>query len=158
MKMNPLFVVLSAIIVLLISIIICRPEWVGDNNEFLRGFVNHEYLNVLGVIFAISLASLSQAHLSLNRIEENRQKECFRETRKEIKKAAIWLICLFSLAFVVVIGKPLICTTQTETAIANSMAIVIFSMYVLVLLDITMAVFDLKPEINSDNSSESDQD
>ena len=158
MKVNVLYVYLLAIAITLISITIFSPAWVSDDNEFLKGFVNHEYLNVLGVIFAISLASLSQAHLSLNRIEEDRQKEYFNETRREINKAAFLLIGLFALAFVIVVGKPLACTTQTDAAIANSLAIFILTMYVLVLLDITMAMFDLKPDILDDKSSEGDQD
>ena len=150
MKVNALYVGLAAVAIVLASMVTCRPAWMSDDNQFLREFVNHEYLNVLGVIFAISLASLAQAHLSLNRIEEQRQEEYFNETRREIKKAAHLLIGLFGLAVVIVIGKPLACTTQTETAIANSFAIFILAMYVLVLLDITMAVFDLKPDIKDD--------
>ena len=151
--MNLLVVGLVAVVIVLISMVTCRPAWVSDDNDFLRGFINHEFLNVLGVILAITLASLPQAHLHLVRIEEQRQRECFRETRREIKNSAIWLIGLFILAFVVVIGKPLAFRTQTETAIANAVAIGILTMYVLILFDITVAVFELKPDLSDDRSS-----
>lgn len=142
-----MIIVLAVIILGLIAVIICRPVWLSDNNDFLRHFVNHEYLNVLGVIFVISLASITQVHLKLNQIEEHRQQVCFGGTRKEIRQSAYFLIILFTLAFALVGAKPLICETQITTAILNAIAIFILVFYVLILLDITMAIFELKPNI-----------
>ena len=153
MKIDTPRVLLIVIIGILSAAVIARPEWLSDGNSFLRDFVNHEYLNVLGVILAITLASLSQAHLSLNRIEEQRRKEAFRETRGEIKEAAYWLIFLFVLGFLVVVAKPLICVSETSAAVANAIAILILAMYVLILVDITMAVFDIKAEMKDDDAS-----
>ena len=156
MKVNVLYVGLAAVAIVLVSIVICRPAWVSDNNQFLREFVGYGYLNVLGVIFAISLASLAQVHLSLNRIEQQRQEKYFSETRREIKEAAYLLIGLFGLAVVIVIAKPLACTTQTETAIANSLSIFVLVTYVLILLDIITAVFSLEPDMKDDWHSKVD--
>ena len=153
MKPKPLWIVVVVVFAALVAIVLWRPDWLSDQNAFLREFVNHEYLNVLGVIFAISLASLAQAHLSLNRIEERRGYECFENTRAEIKSAACWLIGLFALAVVVVVAKPLVGTTDVKSAGANVTAILILTMYVLVLLDITMAVFAIRPEFGDDKSS-----
>ena len=152
MKLNPFFFGLFVVALLLLAVTALRPAWISDSNAFLQGFINHEYLNVLGVIFAIALASLAQAHLSLNQLEENQGRRRFSRTRKEIKEAAYWLIALFSTAFVLVVAKPLICVTETETAIANALAIFLLALYVLVLLDVIMAVFKLEPDIGSDQS------
>ena len=137
MKIDTPRVLLIVIIGILSAAVIARPEWLSDGNSFLRDFVNHEYLNVL----------------SLNRIEEQRRKEAFRETRGEIKEAAYWLIFLFFLGFLVVVAKPLICVSETSAAVANAIAILILAMYVLILVDITMAVFDIKAEIKDDDAS-----
>ena len=134
-------------ILLLLAMIICRPVWVSDDNEFLRSFVSHELLSLLGVILAISLPSLARTHLTLNRIEEERQKECFTPSRREIRQATYWLIGLFALAFILVVSKPHAFHSQTETAFANSLAIVILAMYILVLLDITTSMFLIKPDL-----------
>ncbi len=147
MKNHPLIFVIVAILLALVAMVYFRPTWLSDDNDFLKNFVNHEYLNVLGVIFVISLASLSQVHIRLNQIEEHRQQECFQGTRKEIRQSAYGLIVLFALAFVIVVAKPLFCETQTSTAIVNAIAVFILAMFVLFLLDITIAVFDLKPII-----------
>ena len=96
-------------------------------------------------------------HLTLNRIEEKRQKVCFDKTRGEIRQAAYWLIGLFALAFVIVVMKPHAFRTQTETAVANSFAIAILAMYVLVLYDITAAMFLIKPNLPDDKGGEQDK-
>ena len=46
-----------------------RPERVSDQNAFFKEFINHEYINVLGVILAITPTSLTQIHFSLNSFE-----------------------------------------------------------------------------------------
>jgi len=134
------------------AIVACRPAWIGDSNKFLREFINHEYLNVLGVILAITLASLAQAHLSLNRIEEDRGREFMHGTRAEIRSAAYWLIGLFIAGFLVVAVKPMVESTDTAKAIANAIAIFILAFYVLILIDITSAVFDIKADIRGDDA------
>lgn len=141
----------------LAATVIARPAWISDNNTFLRNFVNHEYLNVLGVILAITLASLAQAHLSLNRMEEQRGYEFLDDTRKEIKDAAFWLIGLFVLAFILTMAKPLVCQTETASAIVNALAILILTFYILILADVTMAVFDLKADIRDEKPPGKDQ-
>lgn len=152
-------VILVVVAGVLMSVVAVRPAWLSDRNEFLQNFVNHEYLNILGVILAITLASLSQAHLTLNRIEEQRGYEFFGDTRREIKEAAYWLIALFMTGFVITLAKPLLCTSETTVAVANALAVFILTMYVLVLVDITMAMFDIKAEIHQDDKPpESDTD
>ena len=150
--MNSFRIGLLVIVVLLAVMVMCRPAWVSDDNDFLREFINHEFFNALGVILAISLASLAQVHLHLNSIEERHQETFFTKTRKEIKSSARWLLGLFILAVVVVVVKPLIGSTQTGTAFMNAIAMGTLSMYVLILFDITMAVFSLKPEYDRERA------
>ena len=52
-----------------VTISVVRPDFLGDDNIFLKNFVNHEFLNILGLILAITLASVANIHLAFNRIE-----------------------------------------------------------------------------------------
>src|SRR5690606_5909899 len=99
-------IVSAALVVVLAA---AAPSVLSDEkNSFLKDFVNHEFLNVLGVILAITLASAGQIHLALNRIEERQQKIFLIKTRAGVRSAAYWLIGLFLLAVVLVVVKPLI--------------------------------------------------
>ena len=55
-------------------VVAARPEWASDQNSFLRNFVTHEFLSLLGVILAITLASVANIHLEFNKIEERYQR------------------------------------------------------------------------------------
>lgn len=138
---------LGALLFILISLVICRPTWIGDENGFMKEFVNHEFLNVLGVILAITLASLAQAHLSLNKIEERHGKAVLDRTRSEVKEAASYLIWLFIAGFAVVFAKPL-----PEGALVgpifNAASIFILGFYLMVLYDVTIAVFSIRADVD----------
>jgi hypothetical protein len=133
--------------------IACEPTWLGDSNKFLANFINHEYLNVLGVILAITLASLAQIHLSLNAIEERRNIRLPAGVRAEIRSAARWLIGGFVAALFLVWLKPLLPAVERSTAIVNSAALLLLGFYVLILIDITHSVFDIGPDIDADEPS-----
>ena len=150
-------IILVFISVVLLIIALQKPEWINDQNSFLKYFINHEYLNVLGVILAITLASLAQIHLSLNRVEEQIQSKFLRDSRKEIREAAYYLIGFFSLGVVVVIVKPLLKNSPLSicvdvTALINALAIFILLFYIFILLDVTRAAFSIPANIeNSDD-------
>lgn len=75
-----------------VAVISSHPEWVGDNNSFLKNFVNHEFLNLLGVILAITLASVAQIHFQFNQIEERAGKRGLTKSRANLSKNAYYLI------------------------------------------------------------------
>ena len=155
MNLNPLKVGFWVVVAILAAIVLLRPDWISDSNAFLSGFVNYYYLSVLGVILSITVASLLQAHLNLTRIEEHRGRECFAKARKEIRNSALYLIGSFASALLVVVVKPLTCTTETETASANAAAIFIIAVYLLILLDVAMSVFAIRPEIDGNSAKKS---
>lgn len=92
-------------LVLVIVLSVCQPQVLGDKNSFLKDFINHEILNILGIILAITLASAAQLHLKFNEIEERAGKEILSESRKEVKSNALWLIYLFVVAMILVLIK-----------------------------------------------------
>lgn len=150
-------IILVCIGSVLVVIAFQKPEWINDENGFLKGFMNHEYLNVLGVILAITLASLAQIHLSLNRIEEQIQPKTLRNSRKEIREAAYYLIGLFLVGVIVVIVKPILKNLPLPicvdvTALINALAIFILLFYIFILFDVTQATFSISANVgNSDD-------
>lgn len=134
----------------LLILVAVRPEWVSDQNTFLRDFVNHEFLNLLGVILAITLASVANIHLEFNKIEERYQKAGLSQSRMNIKKAAYWLIGLFVIGVIIVTVKPLINQGPVGEGITNSAALLIVLWHVLILIILTQLVFAIPPHFNRD--------
>ena len=142
-----LSLILVGVLVVLASLVVCRPAAIGDGNRFLREFVNHELLTILGVILSITLASISNIHLYLNRLEERANMRTFQSARRELVQAACWLIGLFILAVLLVLIKPAVTASEIGTATFNAGALAVLAFYILILLDVTIAVFEIKPDI-----------
>lgn len=127
-------------------ILSCAAPWVlGDNNGFLADFVNHELLNFLGVIVAITLASTANLHLEFNKIEDSAGRAFLYNTRRAVRNSAYSLLFLLGLAVVVVIAKPFAVGSQVATSFANGLALLIVLFNILVLVDITRLVFRIEP-------------
>ncbi len=113
----------------------------------MREFVNHELLTILGVILTITLASISSIHLNLNRLEERSNVRAFQSVRRELIQAAYWLIGLFILAVLLVLVKPVATDSEIGTATFNAGALAVLAFYILILIDVTMSVFEITPDI-----------
>jgi uncharacterized membrane protein len=131
-----------------IILVATRPEWVSDQNIFLRDFVSHEFLGLLGVILAITLASVANIHLEFNKIEERYQKVGLTKSRSNIKKGAYWLIGLFIVGVIIAVTKPIINVGATSQGVANMAALFIVLWQVLILVSLTQLVFAIPPHIN----------
>ena len=128
------------ILTLAIGIISCaHPQWLSDDNSFLKGFVNHELLSVLGVIVTMTLAWPARLHLELNRMEDGTGEE-FKEARSATKAYAYLLIGLFTVSLALVVLKPLLAINQNLEAVFNGGAILIIALNILSWLDLTGAV------------------
>lgn len=129
---------------------ISAPSLLSDQNAFLRDFVNHEFLNLLGVIVAITLASSANLHLEFNKIEEHAGRAVLTSTRGAVKRSAGWLIAVFCLAFFISLIKPLLPDSEVAMSLVNSIVILIFLFNILVLIDLTRLVFRIEPEFDPD--------
>ncbi|MGH1417550.1 MAG: hypothetical protein ACRBCJ_01695 [Hyphomicrobiaceae bacterium] len=146
--------ILCAFIAASIALIAARPEWVDDSNRFFREFVNHEFINVLGVILAITLASAAQIHLAFNRIEERyKVRNALEKTRGELRNNAYWLIGLFLFGVVIVVTKPVVCSGPTGQAFFNLTALLVLVWHVLILVSLTQLVFSIESEFPDDRDS-----
>lgn len=141
------YVVLVLFVAVSIALIAARPDWVSDQNGFLLGFVNHEFLNLLGVILAITLASVANIHLEFNKIEERFGKEGLTTSRTNLKKNATWLVSLFMFGLFIVTLKPLISFHEVGQAIANTAALFVVLWHVLILVSLNQLVFAIPPHI-----------
>ncbi|SMP36040.1 hypothetical protein [Shimia sagamensis] len=120
-----------------------EPRILGDENSFLEQFVNHEFLNFMGVIVTITLASTANIHMELRRKEAKAKKDFLSGTRNAVKKSAYSLVWALFLSLILVVGKPLLPDTHTWMAIANSIALSIILWGILVIWDITKLSFKL---------------
>jgi steroid 5-alpha reductase family enzyme len=142
---------------LCVGLTLLAPTVLSDRNLFLKGFVNHEMLALLGVIVTITLASAANLHLELNKLEERARKRIFSETRSRIKKSAYWLISMLLIALVVVVAKPLVISNTSPPAqdsaasFFNSAALLVVLFSVLVLADLTQAAFRLEPNLKQED-------
>lgn len=144
-----LMVTATIVVVLAIG----APTVLGDtNNSFLKGFVNHELLAVLGVILAITLASAGQIHLTLNSIEERLglPGATFHRTRAGVRSSAYWLIGLFLMAVLLVVLKPLLARHDWSETLFNGAALVVLLWTALILISLTELIFAIKPPPKGD--------
>jgi len=128
-----------------IIVSLCAPWVLSDHNIFLKEFVNHEFLNLLGIIVAITLASAANLHLEFNKIEDTVGRAFLSRTRNSVKRSVSWLIGGFSFGFLLVVAKPLLPPVETSTALINGIAVLIVIFNILILIDLTQLVFKIRP-------------
>lgn len=144
---------LFVVFLTLICVSVSKPCYLNDSNEFMREFINHEFLSVLGVILAITLASIVQIHFAFNNIEEkNNTQNALKESRRELKKSAYWLVALFIFGVILVVLKPIIPASEVSVAIVNSLALILILWKVLILISITSLVFAIGSRGSIDES------
>lgn len=135
----------SAVGLTVISVV--KPSYLSDQNGFLKNFVNENILNVLGVILAITLASVANIHLAFNRIEERFTRPgALIKSRANLKKSAYWLIGIFVAGCIIITVKPLAAVTDVGEAMFNSAALLMLIWHVLILISLMELVFQIGPE------------
>jgi uncharacterized protein YqhQ len=129
------------------------PRWLDDHNDFLRGFVNHELLAILGVILAITLASAAQIHLKFNDMEEKANRAFLASSRHEVKSSAYWLILSFVVALFLVMVKPLFLEHHFAIAFVNGAAIWVLLFDIMILFDMTAGIFAISATLKAPPSA-----
>jgi hypothetical protein len=141
----------SGIIVAFVTMSLClmaaRPDWIADSNRFLKDFVNHEFINVLGITLAVTLASAAQIHLAFNRIEEQHKvRNALEKSRARLRSNVYWLITFFAIGVALVTIKPIASLSLTSEAFFNMAALTILLCHVLIMTSLTQLVFAIEPE------------
>jgi len=139
-------IICSLAVVITLSVI--SPWVLSDNNLLLSKFIEQGgFLSFLGVIVTITLASATNLHLELNKMEEKYQKRIFIKTRGSIRKSSFWLISLLLVAILIASTKSLLCKTVVAESIANGACLLIVLFNILFLVDLTQTAFALEPDI-----------
>jgi hypothetical protein len=115
------------------------------NNQFLLNFINHEYLNTIGFMMTVIVASLIQVSLSLNSIEEKRNKKIFKNTRILLNRHLATVVILFLLSVALVLIKPYV---ESGRSYINGICVSIVVVYALSLLDVGRTALGIPSIIN----------
>jgi len=142
---NTIFLIVSAGVIIALSV--CSPSILTDN-EFLKGFVTHEILGMLGVIMTISITTIATIHIWFNELEAKHGKRVFSGARREINQSALVFIGLFVTQLFVLIFKSLHIFTVNPTAqsLFVGVSILLLLASVMTLIDIMNVVKALTPK------------
>lgn len=155
---------LMALATFIASVVVCRPHWLAEN-AFLKGFVNHEVLALMSVILTVTLASVANIHMALNRIVARRfggnseLKIAASEVKREIKDNAWYIFWAFVLTIIVLLVKGLNMGNQLIVAISNGIVVWAMFLFIVCMYDIYKVIFgivDLEMEVGADASGGED--
>jgi hypothetical protein len=131
------------------SIIAINFPWVlDDENSFFKDFISHEMIDFMGIIVTITLASVTNILVELIKLERELKLTIFEGSRNDLRHSAFALIISLAATFILVAIKPLISRGETAQAFVNGFGILIIIFSLLILLDITLAAFQLRPNIS----------
>lgn len=143
--------IVVGMITVAISATFCVPDFFGKN-AFLSAFITFELLNILIVILTVTLASIANIHLSLNRVARLKFKDRAKgaahadEVRREINQNGWLLFWLFVISCVLVFFKgslPVNSPNVYWLSFVHSMGLVILFTSLLVLYDIYQVIYSL---------------
>ena len=134
------WIILICLATTLLAISFWHTQFLSDQNSFLKNFVADQLLATLGFILTVTLASAASLHLELNKIEDATSK-LFTRSRVSIRRSAYSLLVMFAVGTILVIVKPLLPSEPINSAIANTIAILIIYFNLSVLHDLTRTVF-----------------
>lgn len=121
-----------------------KPELLGNSNKFLHELVGANLISIIGIIVTITLASTANIQLQISRAEERLGKEIFKETRDRMRISSFVLILTLILAVMISIVKPFVMGHLSLEVLVNSLAVILILLDVLILWDVTQAVFDIR--------------
>lgn len=125
----------------MVAISLTEPEIFGDENNFLDDFVNHGFLNFIGVVVTITLASTANIHIELRKKEKEAQEEFLTGTKAAVKRSAYSLIWALLMAVILVVAKPVVPQSPVAISLVNSLALAVILWGIFVIWDITKLAF-----------------
>lgn len=154
-------IVLALTFLLLGAMVICRPAWLSSNS-FLIDFVDHEAISLLAVILTITLASVANIHLSMNRIllaaRSRPSADLVRSAqavKSETRDDAWYIFWGFVIAILAVIFKGAVINT-TAIAVSHALVLFVYVLFLVCLRDIHRIIFGLAElELEMGNSTQS---
>lgn len=132
----------------LASMVICKPEWL-TMNQFMRDFASFNFLSLLAVILTVTLASVANIHLAINRIISKHllgnmdQIQIAESVKSEIKSNAWTIFISFFVAVFVLFVSGLNKNDQLVTAICNASLLWLLLLNLMCILDIYRVIYGL---------------
>lgn len=121
------------------------PRILSDENVFLKGFVNHELLAIIGFFTTLTLAIGFQVHFLLNKAaKEAGEISGFPKTRKSLRRSINTSIFVFIISFQVVFFKEYFVSSVSSIIVCNSLAVTTIFLSICVLYDLANTVLRLK--------------
>ena len=128
--------------------VVSRPKWLSAN-EFLMDFASQEALALMSVILTVTLASVANIHVAINRVVTERfngngeLKSLAKEVKSEITDNAWYIFAGFVVVIVVLLVKGLNMENEVVLAICHAIVLWILLLYVLCMLDIYRVIFGI---------------
>ncbi|WP_417496470.1 hypothetical protein [Maricaulis sp.] len=138
-------VLLIALAAVLAAACICKPDLLIQNTV-LNGLMNHEVLALMSVILTVTLASVANIHLAINRVVSkkfgNNEKliAAAADVKRELKDNSWYIFWGFLAALILVIAKGSI-DNDTATAIIYAAVVWILGLYLLCMFDVYQVAF-----------------
>ena len=139
---------LIGLAVFLGSLVVCKPEWLNDN-KFMDGFISFEILSLLAVILTVTLASVANIHLAINRIiakhlaGNSAQVSLAEDIKSEIRSNAWVIFYSFIASVVILFVKGLNEADQLVLAICNATMLWVLFLNLLCILDIYKVIYGI---------------
>lgn len=134
---------------------ISKPDWLSKN-EFLKQVISHEVLALMAVILTVTLASVANIHLALNRVvndrfkHNNEMKLLAEDVKKEIRDNAWMIFWGFSLTIFALFVKGISPENLSLVAMINAFVLWILGLYIMCMYDIYKVVFGVADIDKSD--------
>jgi hypothetical protein len=138
--------------VLVIASTICKPIFLA-HNSFLDKFAGEGAIALLAVILTVTLASVANIHVAINRIvlkgfkdDIEKGRKAAMPARKEINENAWLLLIVFVLSIILVFVKEIDPSQIYIKSLVNGSVLIFLLINALVLYDIYKVVFKLSEE------------
>lgn len=139
-----LFLAFSAALIL--AIVVFRAAWLSDN-VFLNQFISHEILSIMAIILTVTIASVANIHLAINRFVSERLTKnpvaaaAADSVKKELRQDCWMIFCAFVSVIFLLIWKGAQPENAVTIAVVHGASLWILIMFLLVLLDVYQVVF-----------------
>ena len=136
------YVLLASAAILVTSIVLGSLSHISDDNRIVRALVDEQILNILGVIIAIFLPSAASLHIQFASLEVDlgRDLSKYRDVLKFNCKSLIVLFVMTVTALIIKGDNPSI---SWLSSVVNGFALLVLLANVLVLIDLTGAMFEV---------------
>lgn len=121
------------------------PWPLSDANDFLEGFVTHEFLSFMGVVVTITLASAGNLYVEMNKLEDAHDRVIFVQSKRDVRHSAYCLVGALVAALAVVLVKPWVGFGLHGQSLMNGTALGVLGFSIMIMIDLVQAAFNLDP-------------